>query len=62
MATMQDSAQRQQGSHMHLPSQGLDLEQYVKMDAAKMRYLNILILRISVSWVQSSALPHGVLK
>lgn len=47
---------------MSLSLQGLDLKQYVKMDAAKMRYLNVLILRISVSWMQSSALLHGILK
>lgn len=64
MATMQVSArrQRQQGSHMFLPLQGLDPEQYVKMDAAKMRYQNVLMLRIPISWVQSSALLHGILK
>ena len=64
MATMQGSAHRQgqQGSHMPLPSQGLNIEQYVKMDAAEMRYLNVLLLRIPVSWVQSSALLHGILK
>lgn len=47
---------------MPLPLQGLDLEQYVKMEAAKMRYLNVLILRITFSLVQSSALLHGILK
>lgn len=64
MATMQGSArrQRQQGSHMPLPLQGFDLEQYVKMKAAKMRYLNVLILRITFAFVQSSALLHGILK
>lgn len=47
---------------MSLSLQGLDLERYVKMNAAKMKYLNVLILRIPISWMQSSALLHGILK
>lgn len=62
MATLQGSApsQKQQESHVALPLQCLDLVQCVKLDEGKMRYLIILVLKITIFWVQSSALLHGI--
>lgn len=47
---------------MPLPLQSLELVQCVRLDEGKLRYLNILAHKITIFFVQRSALLHGISK